>query len=298
MDTSLTDDASIGPPRMLRLLVLAGALFGFSLLAMALSGTAHASDGAPPPERPGLLDRAGDTAHGLLKPVEPALEPVTGTVHAVSSRVASAVEPVTSGLEPVLAPVARPVLAAAEPVLSALRPVTRPVLHAVSPVTAPVLHATAPVTAPVVRAIGGRRVVPAVTGHPVAGNAAAPAPRDDIGAPPVVDTVAVFGAQAALTRPAAQRLEETPAVRRFAGRAGPAEAGVAAPMSGSGGGLPVGSSGTGGAMSAGTGSAHGGEFAVTASGAFMPGTDRAWRPPPGGRASPYWLVFYGNDHPS
>ncbi|GLY43452.1 hypothetical protein Amsp01_094750 [Amycolatopsis sp. NBRC 101858] len=293
MDTSLTDDAPTGQPLLLRMLVVAGALFGFTLLALAVSSAADASEGAPPDQH-SLLGRLGNTAHDVLKPVAPALEPVTGAVHVVSSQVAPVVKPVTNGLEPVLAPLARPVLDAAEPVLSALRPVTRPVLHAVSPVTSPVLHATAPLTAPVVRAVGGERVVPAVIGQPVTGQPETPAPHGDAGFPP-----AAAGAPVASPRPVAQHTAGVSAVRHVAGHLGSGTAGTAGPMSGSGGGgMPADLSGMSGAMSASTGSAHGGEFAVTASGSGMPGTDRTWRAPPAGAWSLHWLEYYGNDHPS
>ncbi|MEU8635504.1 hypothetical protein AB0C38_25355 [Amycolatopsis sp. NPDC048633] len=301
MDTSQTDSALVRHPLVLRVLVVAGALFGFTLLALAVSGAANASEGSPPPDRSGLLDRAGQTVHGVLEPVEPVLKPVTGTVHAVTSQVAPVVKPVTSGLEPVLAPLTRPVLRTAEPVLSALRPVTEPVLHALSPVTSPVLQATAPVTKPVVRAIGAENVAPALTGQP-----AEPAPRGDTSAPPVAAAPVERIAQAGWNAPAvvkqgdAQRRQDAQAgSRHIAGEAVPDSAGVAGPMSGSGGGgLPADVSGMSGSMSAGSGGQHGGEYAVTAAGTGEPGTDRSWRAPPAGSWSLHWLQFYGNDHPS
>lgn len=291
MDTSLTDDAPTGQPLLLRMLVVAGALFGFTLLALAVSSAADAAEGAPPDQH-SLLGRVGNTAHDVLEPVAPALKPVTDAVHVVSSQVAPVVKPVTNGLEPVLAPLTRPVLDAAEPVLSALRPVTRPVLHAVSPVTSPVLHATAPLTAPVVRAMGGERVVPAVIGQPVTGRPETPAPRGAAGFPPVA-----AGTPAVSTRPVAQHTAGVSAVRHVAGHLGSDKAGIAGPLSG-GGGMPADLSGMSGAMSASTGSAPGGEFAVTASGSGMPGADRTWRAPPAGAWSLHWLEHYGNDHPS
>ncbi|WP_410574794.1 hypothetical protein [Amycolatopsis sp. cmx-4-61] len=298
MDTSQTDYALVRHPVVLRVLVVAGALFGFTLLALAVSGAADASEGSPPPGRPGLLDRTGHTVHGVLKPVEPALKPVTDTVHEVTAQVAPAVKPVTSGLEPVLAPLTRPVLHVAEPVLTALRPVTEPVLHAVSPVTSPVLHAADPVTAPVVRAIGADHVVPALTGQP-----AKPTPRGDVSPAPVVaapgEQVAPAGriAPVVVEHAGAQRRHDAEAGFRHA--TGDADAaGVGGPMSGSGGGLPTGFSGVGSAMSAGSGGQHGGEYAVTAAGSVIPGADRTWRAPPAGVWSLHWLEYYGNDHPS
>ncbi|SFQ54053.1 hypothetical protein [Amycolatopsis rubida] len=297
MNTSLTDDSPAGQPLLLRLLVVTGALFGFTLLALAVSGAADASEGSPPPDRPGLLDRAGNTVHEVLKPAGPALKPVMDTAHLVSSQAAPAVKAATSGLEPVVAPLTRPVLHAAEPLLSAVGPVTQPVLHAVSPVTSPAGHATAPVTAPAARAVGGEHAAPAVSGHPADGTPTASAPRGDVSSPPAAP--AVPSTSAAFTRPVAQHPAVTSAVRHAAGHIGSADAGVAGPEPGTGGGgMPADLSGTVGAVSASAGSAHGSEFAVTESGFAAPGTDRAWRAPPGWRASPYWLVFYGNDHPS
>ncbi|MET8999245.1 hypothetical protein [Amycolatopsis sp. NPDC004169] len=296
MDTSRTDDTPVEHPLVLRVLVVAGALFGFTLLALAVSGAANASEGSPPPDRPGLLGGVGSAMHDVLKPVGPALEPVAGTVHTVTSRVAPVVKPVTDGLEPVAAPVTRPVLHAAEPVLSALRPVTKPVLHALSPVTSPVLHATAPLTAPVVQAVGAEHVLPAVTGHPATDQPAKPGPREDSGAVPVVAAPAgptgpVVVNQAGSSRPHA--------AVPVAGHPGSADIGVAGPLSGSGGGeLPAGVSGVSGTMSAGSGARHGGEFAVTVAGSGIPGTDRTWRAPPAGAWSLHWLEYYGNDHPS
>ncbi|WP_370948484.1 hypothetical protein AB5J62_13105 [Amycolatopsis sp. cg5] len=297
MDTSLTDDTPAGHPLVLRLLVVAGALFGFTLLAMAVSGAAEASEGGPPQDQPGLLDRFEGTVHGVLKPVGPAVKPVTGTVHSVTSQVASTVTPGTRGLERSLAPLTCPVSHAAEPVLSALRPVTEPVLRA----TSPVLHAVAPVTEPVVRAIGAERVVAAVTGQP-----AKPAPRGDVTTPPaagipgeqtVSDTRPGPGV---LTRSAAQRRPDARiGSRHGAGEASSDAAGIAGPMSGAGGGgLPADVSAMSGATFVGAGGQHGGEYAVTASGSVMPGTDRLWRAPPAGAWPLYWLKYYGNDHPS
>lgn len=270
-------------------------MFGFTLLALAVSQAADASEG-PPPERPGLLDHVGNTAHGVLEPAEPVLTPVTEPVHVVTSQVARVVKPV-NGLEPVLAPVTRPVLRAVEPVLSALRPVTEPVLHAVSPVTSPVLHATAPLTAPVVRAVGAEHV-PAVIGHPKSDR---PAPREDAVSPPNV--IAPAGGSAPVTVTLTD-LQQRPhdghaALRPAAGQSGSTWAGVADPMSGSGGGgLPADVSGASGTMSASPGGQHGGEYAVTTAGSAVPGTDRTWRAPPAGAWSLHWLEYYGNDHPS
>jgi hypothetical protein len=97
-----------------------------------------------------------------------------------------------------------------------------------------------------------------------------------------------------------QRPHDVQAVARsVAGPGDSAEIGVAGPMSGAGGGgMPADLSGVSGAMSAGSGAQHGGEFAVTAAGSSMPGTDRTWRAPPAGSWSLRWLEYYGNDHPS
>ncbi|WP_284740422.1 hypothetical protein [Amycolatopsis sp. RTGN1] len=290
MDTSLTEHVLARHPLVLRVVLVAGALFGFTLLAITWSGAADASERTGPPGRPALLDRVGDTVHDALQPAKPALEPVTGAVHAVTSQVASVVKPVTRGLEPMVAPVISPVLHAAEPVLTAVRPVTDPVLHAVSPVTAPVLRATAPLTAPVVRAIGAEHVVPAVTGNPAAGWPAIPVPRDDIVASPAETEPVV------VTQAGQQRRHDAGAVSRHVGGDGRPDAG---PASGpDGGGPPAGFSDMSGAMSASPGGQHGGEYAVTTAGGAVPGTDRTWRAPPAGVWSLHWLEHYGNDHPS
>ncbi|WP_086677968.1 hypothetical protein [Amycolatopsis pretoriensis] len=257
--------------------MVAGALFGFTLLALAVSGAANASEGSPPPDRAGLLDRTGDTAHDVLKHAQPVLKPVTGTVHAVTSHVAPVVKPVTSGLEPALAPLTRPVLQAAEPVLSALRPVTEPVA----------------------RAIGAEPVATAVTDQ-----RAKPTPRGDVSAPPVVAAPGELVTPIDRTAPAVdeqsggqRRLDVQVGARHVAGDAD--AAGVAGPLSGSGGGGPLADvTGTSGAMSAGSGGQHGGEYAVTAAGSVIPGADRTWRAPPAGSWSLHWLEYYGNDHPS
>ncbi|WP_410625810.1 hypothetical protein [Amycolatopsis sp. cmx-8-4] len=310
MDTSLTDTTPAPHPFVLRMLILAGALFGFTVLALLVSGTANAAEGSPPPDRPGLLDQAGQTVHGVLEPVEPVLKPVTGTVHAVTtqvapvlkpvtdtvyavtSQVAPVLEPVTSGLEPVVAPLIQAVEPVTGPVLSALRPVTQPVLHALSPATEPVLqslspatepvrHVTAPVTASPVRPIRTDQVVPAVTGQPaLTGQPAVPQPREGVNASPV--RARVFAVVHSGSPQAVAKTADT-----------------AVPMSGTGGGgLPADVSGTSGAMSASPGGQHGGEYAVTSAGSRVLGTGRAWRAPPGAAWSLYWLVFYGNDHPS
>ncbi|MET8846040.1 hypothetical protein [Amycolatopsis sp. NPDC004625] len=301
MDTSQTDFVLVRHPVLLRVLVVAGALFGFTLLALAVSGAAGASEGSPPPGRPGLLEGTGHTVHGVLEPVEPGLKPVTDTVHELTSQVAPAVKPVTSGLEPALAPLTRPVRQAAEPVLTAVQQVTEPVLHAVSPVTSTVLHATAPVTAPVVRAIGADHVVPAVTGQPVR-----PTPRGDASAPPVSAALGERVASIDRTAPVVddqrglqRRRDAQLGARHRAGDANADAAGVAGPLSGSGrGGLPAGVAGLSGALSAGSGGQHGGEYAVTAAGSVIPGEDRTWRAPPDGVWSLHWLEYYGNNHPS
>ncbi|MCR6489644.1 hypothetical protein M8542_43200 [Amycolatopsis sp. OK19-0408] len=298
MDTSLTDDTLARHPLLLRVLVVAGALFGFTLLALAVSESADASEGSPP-DRPGLLEHVGSTAHGVLKPVEPVLMPVTEPVHAVTSQVARVAKPVTNGLEPVLAPVTRPVLRAAEPALSALRPVTEPVLHAVSPVTSPVLRATAPLTAPVVRAAGAEHTVSAVSGLQQSERPAKPAPREDIASSPSVTAPAGSSTPVPVTSTDPQRPRVVHAAGRSAGGPSGSRIGVAGPLSGSGGGgLPADVSGVSGAMSAGSGAQHGSEFAVTAFGSGLPGTDRTWRAPPAGAWSLHWLEYYGNDHPS
>ncbi|VVJ17704.1 Uncharacterised protein [Amycolatopsis camponoti] len=279
MDTSLTNDASAGHSLLLRVLVVAGALFGFTLLALAVSGAADASEGAPP-ARPGLLGRAGHAAHHVLEPAGSALAPVTGPVHAVTSQVAPVVTPVTRVLEPVIAPVTRPVLRSAEPVLSALRPVTEPVLRAVSPVLAPV-----------VRAIGADHGVTPVTGHP-----ARLTPRGDSGPSPVVagPGVPAMPAQGRVQPRHDHQVDSRPGAGKSASDVTSAD-----PMSGSGGGgVPEGPTGLSGSMSASPGGQHGGEFAVPASGTREIGTGRSWRAPPGGPPSLYWLVCFGNDHPS
>jgi hypothetical protein len=189
-------------------------------------------------------------------------------------------KPVTSGLEPVVAPLIRAVEPAlqpvTQPVLHSLSPVTQPALHALSPVTQPatqpVPHTTAPVTAPWVHA--DWTATPAAAGKPALSQ-----PREN-----------------AMVRVGQAVAHQGGALE---GMAWHTVAASVVPMSGSGGGgSPADVSGMSGSMSASPGGQHGGEYAVTTTGTVTPGTDRTWRVPPGGRASLYWLVCYGNDHPS
>ncbi|MBB4689172.1 hypothetical protein [Amycolatopsis jiangsuensis] len=318
MDTSLSDDGPARHPVLLRMLVVAGTLFGFTLLALLASHTADASERPRPPDRPGALAGTGQALHDVLEPGEQATRSAAEPAHAVSSRVAAAAKPVARIAEPavesvaeavgpvvkpvakvadpvakaagpvtrVAEPVVKPVTQSAEPVLSALRPVTRPVVGSLDPVTRPILRVTDPVTGPVLGADegGGQTAPPAPQSRPdqaVAGSA------DRTVA--LVDKVQRHHTGAASV-----------VSRHESASAGAEPAFVPEPMSGSGGGggVPVGSTGVSGAVPASGGGAHGGEYAVAPSGSQEIGTSRAWRAPPGGPPSLYWLVSYGNDHPS
>lgn len=271
-DTVPADERSV----LARVLVVAGTLVGFGVLAVLLSGTANASERSPDqPDRPGLLSVAGKPLQNAVKPAGPVLRSVTDVVHTVSSQVAPAVTPVTALVEPVLAPVTRPVVKAVAPVLSVVRPVTEPVVHVVG-------------ADPAVKAVAGTMVT---------------APRDDVQPAPVeqrqASTPAVTSSRLesdVAAVPEQPRAERSPNPGTVVGRD------AASRMSGSEGGgstppAPAAPAASG-AVSASSAGQHGGESGVTEPGSGVPGTDRTWRAPPGGHAPLYWLVFYGNDHPS
>ncbi len=284
-----------------RLFVVAGAVVGFTVLAFLLAGRADAAEHTQPaePDRPGLAGSLGRVTGQVAGPVDRALRPETEVVHSVSAAAAPVVRPVLEPVEPVLAPVVRPVAKAAEPVLSALAPVT-------GPVTRPVVDALAPVTEPVTRAVGADSVVAAVVPRPV------PGPRDDTAG----HGSASSSSQAPESSPAARMRSDEVTVRSEdvsgpvchvvrhvdapATRFATTSAGESSRSDG--GGAPSWPAspevaGTG-AMSAGSSGQHGGEYAVTAAGSAMPGSDRTWRAPPAGVWSLHWLEYYGNDHPS
>ncbi|MFC5094402.1 hypothetical protein [Amycolatopsis plumensis] len=195
-------------------------------------------------------------------------------------------------LEPAVAPLTRPVLRTAEPVLSALRPVTEPVLSVLEPVTDPVRRAAAPVTDPLARAVGADRM------RAVVGDPAGLRPREDITAAAVVQTPDRAVPVADHGQPQVADGASV-GILHVDGHQAAQAVSTGDPMRGSGnGGTPAGPSGLAGSTSASPGDAHGGELVVTPTGARGIGPDRAWRAPPGGRTSLYWLVFYGNDHPS
>ncbi|MEV7045201.1 hypothetical protein [Amycolatopsis sp. NPDC051061] len=279
------DERDVGRSALARVLLVAGALVGFAVLAVLKSGTANAAERSSPehPDRPGLLSAAEQPLRAAVQRADPLVRPVTDVVHTASSRVAPVVTPVTDLVEPVLAPVTRAVVKAVAPVLSVVRPVTEPVLR-------PVLHAVAPVTEPVVRAVGADSAVEAVAGKTTT-------PPDDVRPAPAQPgatgrSEAPFTAperatsSAASGSPASVRPDRETASRM----SGPDGGGTTPPAPAA----PAAS----GSMSAGSAGQHGGEYAVTGSGSTVPGTDRTRRAPPGGHASLYWLVFYGNDHPS
>lgn len=290
-ETVPADERSV----LVRVLVVAGTLVGFGVLAVLLSGTANASERSPDrPDRPGLLSAAGKPLQSTVKQADSVLRPVTDVVHTASSQVAPVVKPVTDLAEPVLAPVTRPVVTAVAPLLPVVRPVTEPVLR-------PVLNAVAPVTEPVVHAVGAAPAVKAVAGT------TATTPRDDVtpapASPATVQVLPISHPETAAPaeKPLADQVLSAVAQEQRHPSA-QAEHRVADRMSGPDGGgstppTPAAPAASG-AVSANSAGQHGGEYAVTETGSTVPGTDRAWRAPPGGPPSLYWLVFYGNDHPS
>ncbi|WP_146073606.1 hypothetical protein [Amycolatopsis sp. CA-126428] len=266
MDTSQSEDVRVGDGLILaRVLLVAGTLVGFAVLALLMSGTANASESSSPdhPDPPGLLSAVG-------KPLRGALEPVANLA------------------EPVLAPVVRPVVTAVAPVLSVVRPVTEPVLRPVLDAVAPVVHAVGADPA-------GPVVIPGTT-----------RPRDDVRPAPAEQAAAATTGQPAVEAVVSSRQPraDRPVFAEVTAKdaAVPAGSARSARTSGpdGGGSVPPAPEGpaASGTTAAGSAGQHGGEYAVTGSGSSMPGTDRAWRAPPDGCAPPYWLVFYGNDHPS
>ncbi len=263
------DERDVGRSALTRVLLVAGTLVGFAVLAVLMSGTASAAERPSPehPDRPGLLSAAEQPLRAVIERADPLVRPVTDVVHTASSRLA----PVTD----LLAPVTRPVVKAVAPVLSVVRPVTEPVLRPVPRAVAPVVRVVA--ADPAVEAV-------AVTTTPRVD--VRPAPARPVPTDRAEVTVRTPERVAASTSHASVRADREPAGR----------------MSGSdGGGTPPpapAAPAASGSPSVGSAGQHGGEYAVTGSGSTVPGTDRTRRAPPGGQASLYWLVFYGNDHPS
>ncbi|MDQ7810839.1 hypothetical protein Q5425_44555 [Amycolatopsis sp. A133] len=297
MNTSQSEDVQVGESSMVaRMLLVAGVLVGLAVLALLMSGTADAAESSSPDrtDRPGLLSAIGKPLRGTIEQAKPVLRPVTDVVHTVSSQVAPVAKPVTELVEPVLAPVVRPVVTAVAPVLSVVRPVTEPVLR-------PVLDALAPVTEPVVHAVGADPAGTVVAGSTE--TTGTTRPRDDVRPAPAEQAAAVTTEQpeAEAVVPPRQPRADRPAFAEDTAKDAGVPAGFAR-MSGpaGGGSVPPAPEGpaASGTVSAGPAGQHGGEHAVTMAGSGPPGTDRAWRAPPGGRAPLYWLVFYGNDHPS
>ncbi len=290
MDTSQSDAAAVHKSVIARWLIVAGAVVGFAVLALVLSGRADAAERDVPaaPDQSGVLGSIGHTVEHVTGPADRVLRPMTGTVHAVSAVAEPVVQQVAKPLEPVVSSVVRPIAKTVEPVLSVVEPVT-------APVTRPVLHALAPVVDPVTHAVGADPVIETVSGHPV--RTSPGTPRDDIGVTPVHgDATAVTPEPPQVPRPAVT-------VRTELGRNHGSGGTFAGDHPGSGGGgVPAspgapGAVNSGGSVSAGS-SGHGGEYAVSASGPRIAGTDRSWRAPPAGSWSLHWLEYYGNDHPS
>ncbi len=184
--------------------------------------------------------------------------------------------PITNLVEPVLAPVVRPVVSAVAPVLSVVRPVTEPVLRPVLDAVAPVVHAGTTRLRDDVRPAPAEQPAAATTGQPEAEAVVS-------GRQPRAD-------RPAFAEPTTKDVGVPAGLARAARMSGPDGGGSTPPA-------PEGPAASG-TMAAGPAGQHGGEYAVTGSGWSMPGPDRAWRAPPGGCAPLYWLVFYGNDHPS
>ncbi|MEV6446444.1 hypothetical protein [Amycolatopsis sp. NPDC051716] len=269
MDTSQSEDIRVGEGSILaRVLLVAGTLVGFAVLALLMSDTAHAAESSSPdhPDRPGLLSAVG-------KPLRGALEQA---------------RPVTDLVEPVLAPVVRPVVTAVAPVLSVVRPVTEPVLRPVLDAVAPVAHAVGADPASTVVIAGTTR--PRDDVRPAPAEQAATATTGQPEAEAVVSSRQPRADRPAFAEPTAKDAGVPAGLARSARMSGPDGGGSMPPA-------PEGLAASG-TTSAGSAGQHGGEYAVTGSGSSLPGTDHAGRAPPGGCAPLYWLVFYGNDHPS
>lgn len=70
MDTSQSEDVRAGEGSMLaRVLLVAGTVVGFAVLALLMSGTANAAESSSPdhPGRPGLLSAVGKPLRGTLE---------------------------------------------------------------------------------------------------------------------------------------------------------------------------------------------------------------------------------------
>ncbi|MFI6302888.1 hypothetical protein ACIBCH_13530 [Amycolatopsis thailandensis] len=272
-----------------RVLVMAGTVVGFAVLAVLLAGKADAADRSAEPGDHGVLGTITQTDR-LLRPV-----------YQVAAATGPTVERVTDPVEPVVAPVVRPVVKAVEPVLHVAAPVTEPV-------TRPVFHALAPVTKPVTRAVGADRVIDIAAGTPP-DRKSVPAPRADVNpepahsagpAPEVQPGLPVQDSARERPLPAALPTPD-PARHPIAATSTPELSATSGHGRGGGGpALPAGPGGvqTGGTMTAGASSSHGGEHAVTETGTGMPGTDRSWRAPPDARPEVPWPDYYGLDHPS
>ncbi|MBB5852102.1 hypothetical protein ACFQ05_02365 [Amycolatopsis umgeniensis] len=261
-----------GSTVLARLFVTAGALLGFVVLAVLMSGAADAAEKPAEPDDHAFL---GNVLH---------------PVHELTSEMAPVVERVTKPVEPVVSPVVRPVVKAVEPVLNVVRPVT-------GPVTKPLVRTLAPIT----HVVGADPVADAVTGTPA--RPVPPAPRADVSPEPLIYS----GPQARkqeMRVPAMPRASAVP-LREYAAERTSEQDDVqlSAPSGHSDGGGPAlpagpGAVQTGGTMTAGGSGAHGGDHAVTETGSGMPGTDRAWRAPPDDRRAVPWPDDYGIDHPS
>lgn len=260
---------------LLRVLVVAGALVGFAVLSLLMSGAANAESRAPSPagpDRPGVL---GQVVHDVAGQAESVLQ----AAHQASAAAAPLVQQVTEPVSPLLEPVVRPLSTVAAPLLSTLAPVT----HAVG-------------ADPVITAVAGG----SVPSLPVS----SPRPRDDSGDQAPVMAVEQASRSVPRVEPAVPgaRFDAVPLRRQSRGHSPDPGAITAGVMSGfGGGGVPPSTPSTamlGGAVSAGSSGQHGGESAVTASGAVVPGSGSTWLAAPSGRWSLRWLVFYGNAHPS
>ncbi|MEV7551889.1 hypothetical protein AB0N89_19880 [Amycolatopsis sp. NPDC089917] len=278
-----------GGTALARVLVMAGAVIGFAVLAVLLAGRADATDRSAEPGDHGILGTITQ-ADRLLRPV-----------HQVAAETAPVVEQVTEPVQPVVAPVVRPVVKAAEPVLHVAAPITEPV-------TRPVVRALAPVTEPVTRAVGADPAIDIIAGTQP-DKRSVPAPRADVSpapaqpAGPATDVHPGLAASDSARETSLPGGLPTPDSARHLTAATPTPDLSATSGHGRGGGGPAlpagpGTAHTGGTMTAGASSSHGGEHAVTETGTGVPGTDRSWRAPPDARPEAPWPDEYGLDHPS
>jgi hypothetical protein len=187
MDQCVVEDSRRTSSLLYRILVTAGGMVAFGLLALLLAGTANAQTrGDPGPGTTGNQPTTGPNGQvgsGVLGTGSGSVLPSTGGAQpAVSGVVGSLVAPVVRVAATAAAPVLNPVTHAAAVLLAPVRPVVAPIVdEVVAPVaaalplhdvTGPILRAAAPVLSPATSAVGAGRAVSALTGSQPATQAA------------------------------------------------------------------------------------------------------------------------------